>query len=95
MNKLLMIAYHYPPVQGSSGLQRTLKFSKYLPQNGWQPMVLTVHPRAYLKTSNDLLTEIPDATIVKRAFALDTARHLSLFGRYPGILSRPDRWMLK
>ena len=34
-----MVAYHYPPVQGSSGIQRTLKFAGYLPEFGWQPIV--------------------------------------------------------
>lgn len=29
---------------------------------------------------------------VVRAFALDTQRHLSIFGRYPGFMSLPDRW---
>lgn len=34
-----MIAYIYPPL-GGSGVQRTLKFSKYLPELGWQPYVV-------------------------------------------------------
>ena len=44
MNKLpgvLMIAYYFPPM-GGAGVQRTLKFVKYLPEFGWQPHVLTV-----------------------------------------------------
>ena len=40
MRKLLMVAFHYPPIRGSSGVQRTLKFSRYLPSLGWQPIVL-------------------------------------------------------
>ena len=92
VKRVLMIAYHYPPVQGSSGVQRTLKFSRYLPDHGWQPIVLTVHPRAYLKTIAGQLGEIPQAAIVRRAFALDTARHLAVRGAYPGFLARPDRW---
>ena len=31
--------------------------------------------------------------MIERAFALDAARHLSIAGRYPEILARPDRWM--
>ena len=42
-----MIAYHYPPFQGGSGIQRTLKFSEYLPHTGWQPIVLTASIGAY------------------------------------------------
>jgi len=37
--------------------------------------------------------DLPEGLPVERAFALDAARHLSLFGRYPGILARPDRWI--
>ena len=87
-----MIAYHFPPLQGSSGIQRTLKFSRYLPEFGWQPLVLTVHPRAYPATSQDQLAEIPPRLAVYPAFALDAARHLSLKGRYPRWLALPDRW---
>jgi glycosyltransferase involved in cell wall biosynthesis len=87
-----MIAFHFPPLAGSSGIQRTLRFVQHLPAFGWQPMVLTVHPRAYANTSDDLLASIPPGTVVERAFALDTARHFAIAGRYPGFLARPDRW---
>jgi hypothetical protein len=87
-----MIAFHFPPFAGSSGVQRTLRFVQQLPRFGWQPIVLTAHPRAYEKTSQDLLKDIPGSVVVERAFALDTARHLSIGGRYPGALARPDRW---
>lgn len=87
-----MIAFHFPPFAGSSGVQRTLRFVQQLPRFGWQPIVLTAHPRAYEKTSQDLLKDVPSGVIVERAFALDTARHLSIGGRYPGALARPDRW---
>ncbi|MBB4844141.1 glycosyltransferase involved in cell wall biosynthesis [Paucibacter oligotrophus] len=88
-----MIAYHFPPLAGSSGIQRTLRFAQQLPAHGWQPLVLSTHPRAYPSTSSDLLGEIPPELVVGRAFALDTARDLSLLGRYPGWLARPDRWL--
>ncbi|QBE67233.1 glycosyltransferase [Pseudoduganella lutea] len=88
-----MIAYHYPPMRGSSGIQRTLKFSQYLPQHGWQPLVLSASPRAYANSGNDQLAEIPKEAIVHRAFALDTSRHLSVRGRYVGWMALPDRWV--
>jgi glycosyltransferase involved in cell wall biosynthesis len=90
--RLLMIAYHFPPLRGSSGIQRTLRFVQHLPKFGWEPLVLTASPRAYEETSDDQMREIPEGTVVRRAFALNTARHLSLFGRYPGALALPDRW---
>ena len=93
MKKVLMIAYHFPPLAGSSGIQRTLRFVQQLPELGWEPIVLTADPRAYERTGEDLLDEIPPGLVVRRAFALDTARQLSLGGRYLGFLARPDRWM--
>ncbi|WP_432377774.1 glycosyltransferase [Duganella sp. P38] len=89
---VLMIAFHYPPMRGSSGIQRTLKFSQYLPQMHWQPVVLSAHPRAYGNPGNDQMGEIPASVPVCRPFALDTARHLSWRGRYLGWLALPDRW---
>ena len=88
-----MIAYHYPPCRGSSGLQRTLSFSRYLPRFGWQPIVLSARPTAYPVVGEDQLSDIPSSAIVKRAFALDTARHLSFRGRYFGLSALPDRWV--
>ncbi|WP_296502328.1 glycosyltransferase [Rhodoferax sp.] len=93
MKRILMIAYHFPPLAGSSGIQRTLRFVQHLPALGWQPLVLSTDPRAYEKTSDDLLAEVPVGTVVRRAFALDTARHLQLAGRYLGWMARPDRWI--
>ncbi len=88
-----MVAYHFPPLVGSSGIQRTLRFVQHLPSLGWQPLVLSVHPRAFEKVSDDLMFEVPPGTVVRRAFALDAARHLQLGGWYPGFLARPDRWI--
>lgn len=93
MKRVLMVAYHFPPLAGSSGIQRTLRFAQQLPDFGWEPIVLTAHPRAYERVSDDLLREVPANLMVHRAFALDTARHLSIARRYPGFLARPDRWM--
>lgn len=93
MKRVLMIAYHFPPLAGSSGIQRTLRFVQQLPALGWQPIVLGADPRAFERTATDLDAEVPADIAVHRAFALDTARHLSLGGRYIGALARPDRWM--
>jgi glycosyltransferase involved in cell wall biosynthesis len=88
-----MVAYHFPPLAGSSGIQRTLRFVQELPALGWQPLVLSAHPRAYERTHDDLLADIPSGTVVDRAFALDAGRHLSFKGRHLGITARPDRWV--
>lgn len=43
MKKILIISYAWPPMEGV-GLIRARKFVKYLPQYGWEPVVLTVKP---------------------------------------------------
>lgn len=88
----LLIAYHFPPIQGSSGVQRTLRFAEYLPEFGWHPIVLTVRPLAYEHTQQLPGDPGVHGLEVIRTFALDAARHLSLLGRYPGCLADPDRW---
>ncbi len=93
MKRVLMIAYHFPPLHGSSGVQRTLRFARYLPEFGWEPIILTAHPRAYGQTSPAQLDDIPEGLRVIRAQAWDTSRHLSIGGRYPSLLARPDRWL--
>lgn len=92
MKKILMIAFHYPPFTGGSGVLRTLKFSRYLPAHGWQPIVLSASPRAYPQSSKEQLSEIPQSAVVKRAFALDVARHLAIRGAYANWMAQPDRW---
>jgi len=93
MKRVLMVAYHFPPLAGSSGIQRTLRFVQHLPSLGWQPLVLTAQPQAYEWTSDDLNSEVAPGTVVRRAFALDAARQLSLRGRYIAATARPDRWV--
>jgi glycosyltransferase involved in cell wall biosynthesis len=93
VKRVLMIAFHFPPLRGSSGIQRTLKFAQYLLGFGWNPVVLSAHPRAFANAGDDQLRDIPAEVPVYRAFALDTSRHLSVGGRYPGLLALPDRWV--
>ena len=92
LKKVLMVAFHFPPQAGSSGILRTLNFVKYLPQNGWVPTVLTASAHAHAEQRNDLIGAIPSRTRILRAFALDAARHLSICHKYPLILALPDRW---
>jgi len=88
-----MIAYHYPPEGSSSGIQRTLKFTRCLRENGWGASVLTAHPRAYTVSKADQMGDIPSGVEVVRAFALDSARHRGLRGRYFTWTGLPDRWV--
>lgn len=93
MNLVLLIAFHFPPIQGSSGVQRTLRFARHLPEFGWEPLVLTASPSAYEHVTDDQINDIPAGVRVIRAPALDTARHLRLYGHHLGFLARPDRWI--
>jgi glycosyltransferase involved in cell wall biosynthesis len=90
--RALLIAFHFPPIQGSSGVQRTLRFAQHLPTFGWRPTVLTIVPGAYEATSPAAGNEIPPGLEVHRTRGFDAARQLSLGGRYPRALAMPDRW---
>jgi hypothetical protein len=94
MNKrALLIAFHFPPQAASSGIQRTLSFSRHLGSYGWEPLVLSAHPRAYPEQNPSQLASVPAGLVVKRAFTLDTKRDLGVRGRYFGPLALPDRWV--
>ena len=93
MRNVLIIAYHFPPQAGSSGLLRSLKYCRYLPEFGWHPAVLTPHPRAYEKIDEKSLSSIPKSVPVFRSFALDTKKHMGINGRYLRYMALPDRWV--
>jgi glycosyltransferase involved in cell wall biosynthesis len=90
--RLLLVSFHYPPIQGSSGVHRALAFSRYLPDFGWDVTVLTVHQRAHEATARENLSLIPAGVEILRAQAWDAARHFAVAGRFPDILATPDRW---
>lgn len=90
--RALMVAFHFPPQTGSSGILRTLNFVKHLPAHGWDTSVLTATPGAFEEQRSDLISSIPPQVRVLRAFALDAARHLSIKGKYLQMLALPDRW---
>jgi len=63
MKKVLIITYYWPPA-GGSGVQRWLKFSKYLPENGWKPYVFTPDSPSFDVKDEDLLSDIHEETEV-------------------------------
>ncbi|RPI18070.1 MAG: hypothetical protein EHM58_07025 [Ignavibacteriae bacterium] len=65
MKKVLIISYYFPP-SGGPGVQRVLKFVKYLPQFGWEPTVLTVKDGDFPARDESLLKEIPENVKVYR-----------------------------
>ena len=54
---VLVVAYYFPPM-GLSGVQRTMKFVKYLPDFGWRPIVLTAGNTPYYANDESLLDEL-------------------------------------
>jgi glycosyltransferase involved in cell wall biosynthesis len=75
MQKVLIVTYYWPPGSGA-GVQRWLKFSKYLPQYGWEPYILTVDQQyaAYPAIDRTLEKEIPENVKVFRTKATDWFR---------------------
>ena len=75
MNKVLIVTYYWPPGSGA-GVQRWLKFAKYLPAEGWEPVILTVEPQyaAYPAIDNSLLNEVSPDVKVYRTRATDWFR---------------------
>jgi glycosyltransferase involved in cell wall biosynthesis len=90
--RILMVAFQYPPFGSSSGMQRTLSFSRELSRHDWQPLVLAPSIRAYPRVSHDLDAKIPRDVVVRRSFALDASRHLAVAGRYLAWTTLPDQW---
>jgi hypothetical protein len=65
MKKVLIITYYWPP-SGGAGVQRWLKFVKYLPKFGWEPIVYTVDNGEYPVIDNSLLNDVSkDLTVLK------------------------------
>ena len=75
--KVLMISYYFPPM-GMSGVQRTLKFAKYLPDHGWEPHVLTVSRPSYFAFDPSLVEDLPPGTRVHRTASCDALSVLAL-----------------
>lgn len=66
MKRVLIITYYWPPT-GGSGVQRWLKFAKYLPEFGWEPVIYTPSNPEAIVTDNSLEKEIaPGLEVIKR-----------------------------
>ena len=66
MGRVLIITYYWPP-SGGSGVQRWVKFSKYLPSEGWQPVIYTPENPEMQSVDQSLYGDIPaEAEIIRR-----------------------------
>jgi len=68
--KVLIVTYYFPPA-GGAGVQRTLKFVKYLRCFGWEPVVLTARNADYPVYDESLSAEIPEGVEVCRSRILE------------------------
>lgn len=78
--KVLIISYYFPP-SGGPGVQRVLKFVKYLREFGWQPVVLTAAGADYPVLDESLTAEVPEDVRVYRARIFEPYR---LYRRFTG-----------
>lgn len=84
--KVLLISYFYPPM-GGAGVQRALKFSKYLTEFGIEPVVLAGHDPGYTRDES-LLAEVPASVPVHRIEHRSLLQRL-LARRASGAATRP------
>jgi hypothetical protein len=65
MKRVLVIAYYWPP-SGGSGVQRWVKFVKYLPAEGWEPVVFAPLNADYPSLDPSFEAEVPASVEVLR-----------------------------
>ena len=71
MRKALLLAYHYPPL-GGVAVMRVLRFSRYLKECGWDPIVLCVDGGAkHEPRDQGLVQEIPSDILIERVKCLE------------------------
>jgi glycosyltransferase involved in cell wall biosynthesis len=83
VKKVLIITYYWPP-SGGAGVQRWLKFVKYLPESGIDPIVLTVDPRYafYPQSDETLVKDIPQGVRIFKTKSFEALKFISwLFGK--------------
>lgn len=65
LKPILIITYYWPP-SGGAGVQRWLKFSKYLPEHGWRPIIFTPENPDFDLKDESLLKDIhPEVEVLK------------------------------
>ncbi|MBO6169408.1 MAG: glycosyltransferase [Bacteroidales bacterium] len=80
MKKVLIITYYWPPT-GGSGVQRWVKFTKYLGRYGWEPVIYTPKNPEQLAVDESLMAEVPSGvTVLKRRISEPYALYRRLFG---------------
>ncbi|MDT8394342.1 MAG: glycosyltransferase family 4 protein [Bacteroidales bacterium] len=77
MKTILILTYYWPPA-GGPGVQRWLKFAKYLKELGWDPVILTVEKGTYSAVDEALLDEVPQGLRVYKTRSRDPFRYYNM-----------------
>jgi glycosyltransferase involved in cell wall biosynthesis len=100
-HRVLVLAYYFPPM-GLSGVQRTLKFTKYMHRTGWEPTVITAGAVGYYALDGSLMDEAEQAGIrIERTSAFDVHSLLARGGaaadgkRQHKQIAMPREWIRK
>lgn len=83
MQKALLISYRFPP-QGGGGVQRTLKYAKYLRDFGWEPVIQTARNPYWPIWDESLLHDIPSGVQIYRTAAWEFERLEHRLGKLLG-----------
>lgn len=94
MKKVLFIAYYFPPI-GGGGVQRSLKFAKYLPNLGYMPHVLSagrVAEEHWSPRDEALLADLPPGVRISRIDGLPASEVRSWNRRMRDVCQLPSRF---
>jgi glycosyltransferase involved in cell wall biosynthesis len=78
--KILIITYYWPPA-GGPGVQRWLKFAKYLPEFGWTPTIFTPANPSYPIVDDTLVQEVSDDLDIIRTKIWEPYQLAEMFGK--------------
>ncbi len=78
--KILIVTYYWPPA-GGPGVQRWLKFVKYLPEFGWEPVVFIPENPSYPIVDETLESEVPVDLKVIKTKILEPYQIAEFFGK--------------
>lgn len=74
----LFISYLFPPAAGG-GVQRSSKFVKYLPQFGWNPIVLTVKDPYDFYRDDEMMEDVLGKCVIIRTFSIEPMKWVRKF----------------
>lgn len=84
LRKVLIITYYWPP-SGGAGVQRWLKFSKYLREYGWEPVIYTPENPEAPAVDHSLENDIPEGiTVIKLPIFEPYSAYKRFVGMKPG-----------